>query len=323
MSKRIDSTATKAQMAKIGKTLEADANQTLKINILAWVDENRDCYKKLWQLMESGLIHDILNESRERVMPRSCVKVGFISKYMQLSLVKRGSFPLGRDLVKMMKGMDSKAIDKLFIFKYQCQKDYPMQGGLPLSSLYSFFDNADTVAGCRLDPSHADLISNDGSIRWSSKGVYAACKVALPDGSGNAEPTITIYDNPADYPDATHIIHRFRGKYLSLVEDLELPKLSDKYYFVNNWDETIAELTNGRHHCKLYDDFKEGTDGAWIKRRDELYGNTQWQASFGPKALESRLAAKREARAANDVAAKAMAKVSALGGPLAKKRRKL
>ena len=116
-------------------------------------------------------------------------------------------------------------------------------------------------------------------------------------------------------------MHRFAKVAISL-QVLGCPTPDNQYNFIDNWDETITHLSNGRRmRIELWPDFKDGDYFKYEERFATAWGNDEWRLLCGQNIVEQRNAAKEQIEASEKVVKDLRAKALSLGVAPTKKRR--
>lgn len=314
-SKSLQSTAMCSKLAAVGTQLDKNNNTILKGNIDGWLKDNPSIMPRLWQLMETELVWELMGDVGTKHLPKSCTRVSLLSHTMEKCLVNRGLTPcMSRELIKLMKLKDPKIVSKLFTLKYQFPKtpSYPLKAALTYEELFSVADTRDQVLGKRM----ANVeIGTDGSVDLDTSGVYGYAKLD-EDGKGVLLPKTSSKE-------ATHIMHKF-AKILVSISDLGLPAVDESYFFIDNHDETITHLCNGRRmRIELWTDFKDNAYFKYESKFATLWGNDGWKALCGSEVGVNREKAKKDIEKNENSLKKIRDAAASMDVAPAKKRRKI
>ena len=287
--------------------------QQVRANVMAWINDNPSIVARLWELMETEMIWELLSDSTDKHLPKCCVKIGSLSATHEKLLVNRGmDVAYSRELVKNMRASDSKAMQKLFKMKFQWCPGYALKAGLPFSDLFKIADVRNIILGKRLQ--HV-VVDENGTIDWNMFGIYAFAYAK--------DDRYVILSDPDTYADATHVYHKFAQIAVSL-QDLGCPTPDADYQFLDNHDETITQVSNGkRMRIALFDDFKTDAFFDYEKRFAKAWGSMTWRALCGDGVKECREQAKSAIAEKETEIQKIRAKASKEGvaPPVAKRRR--
>ena len=264
MSKSVESTASCQRLARIGNTLDRADDANTRANIVSWISDNPKILGRLWQLMETELIWELMGNVNEKHLPRSCTRISLLSATLEKVLINR-NLPVSftRQLIKLMKTKDSKVMDKMFAFKFQFDKKYPMKSGPAYKNLFDITDHRNTVLGKRLD---RVVVGLDGSVDFGKYGNYGFA--LLRDGETQYEPL----EDKASFHTATRILHRSSNFGVAL-DALGCPTPTDTFIFIDNHDEQKTQVSNGlRMRIALWDDFKANPYFDYDKRFAAAWG---------------------------------------------------
>ena len=306
----VQSTANCHRLASVGAQLEKNKIQQVKANVISWINENNSIIPRLWELMETEMIWELLSDSTDKHLPKCCVKVGSLSATHEKFLVNRGmEVAYTRELIKNMRAQDPKVMQKLFKMKFQWTNGYALKAALPFKDLFMIADARDKALGNRLSGVEVD---SEGAIDWNVSGVYAFANIQ--DGK-----FVVLQDS---YEDATHVYHKFADVGIKL-SDLGCPTPDNNYEFLDNHDETIAQISDGkRMRIALFDDFKDNKFFDYENRFTEAWGSKTWRALCGEGVKESRDQAKSAIAAKEMEVQELRVKVAKEGvAPVAKRRR--
>ena len=277
----VQSTANCHRLASVGAQLEKNKVQQVKVNVIAWINENPSIVPRLWELMETEMIWELLSDSTDKHLPKCCVKVGSLSATHERLLVNRGlSVAFSREVIKNMRTKDTKAMQKLFKMKFQWAPTYALKASLPFSDLFQIADTRNRVLGDRLSAIEVD---DDGEINWDKVGIYAFAYI-------NDKTEYVILED--SYGEATHVYHKFAKVGVAL-KDMGCPTPNGSFTFIDNHDETITQISNGkRMRISLFDDFKANAYFDYEKRMTDEWKGTSWRSLCGDGLKESRDEAK-------------------------------
>eukprot|EP00933_Yihiella_yeosuensis_P006057 TRINITY_DN110702_c0_g1_i1.p1 TRINITY_DN110702_c0_g1~~TRINITY_DN110702_c0_g1_i1.p1 ORF type:complete len:336 (+),score=79.72 TRINITY_DN110702_c0_g1_i1:66-1010(+) len=271
MSKRLQSTATCSKMAAVGATLDKSKVMMLKSKVVAWLSDNTSVLERLWDLMESELIFELLGAG-EKHLPKDCTTISKLTASMQKIMINRGlQKPFTKDLLKSMKELDAKIVDKLFTFKFAFPRTYPLMAALSFVDLWRIVDIRDEVLGKRLSSLHVEA---DGSVDWGRQGIYCFAKLG---GDGAFSQVL----DPSEFKAASHVLHKPSGKAVSLTQ-LECPVPSEDYTFLENWDEQAAMISNGKRlKLSLFEEFQQQQSFDYEARFSHKWGDNSWKTLCG------------------------------------------
>ena len=267
----IESTSTCAKLAAVGQRLEKSQLQVLKSNVFTWLNDHTDVLPRLWLLMETDLIFELLGDVGSKHLPKSCVRVSSLSQTHVKVLVNRSQdAAYGRILMRNMKQADKDIMQKLFVLKYQFPRSYPLKSCLTFDELFQVADKRNEVLGKRLD---GVAVSEAGEVDFSKFGVYAFAE--------EKEGKYRILDDPSEYKACTHIFHKYAKEGVSL-EDLGCPTPNEHFTFEDNFDETKTRVNNGRRmRIDLWPDFKDLPYFNYEGRFEAAWGSNKWKSLVG------------------------------------------
>jgi hypothetical protein len=313
MSKSLESTAMCSRLASVGSVLDKSAIFVYKANIESWLKDNPSIMPRLWQMMETELIWELMGDGEGKHLPKSCVRMGQISATVKKCLIQRGmAAPLGRLYIGHMKQRDPKVIDKLFTMKYQYSIKYALKAALKFSDLFKIMDTRDKILGSRLQ--HV-IFEQSGTINWERSGVYVY--VCVPE---EGEPEIL---EPGAVSRGTHVMHRASKAMVSLAT-LGLTSITNDYTFLENHDETMAHLSNGlRTKTLLWPDFEKLASFKYDLRFAGEWGSVSWKGLCGEEIAHHRAEAKVAITEHSEVQKKLVQEAAAMGVAPSRKRRTL
>lgn len=222
-------------------------------------------------------------------------------------MLARANPTLTINVLKAAKLKDNKVKDKLLLFGMCSMNSEALRGGMSENDFVSGCEHRMEVCGSRLK----DLnVAANRTIDWSvcGCGVYVFAKVASSSTQGDREQFEVTHD--ADKESATHVLHRFARKAVSL-ETLGVPKINRTWTIEQISDETVAQLSSGkRFRVDLWDDFKDEAYFDYKARVYKKFPNSPFLVYFGP---DARKKAKEDREAVQEAAsnAKRVAKVAA------------
>ena len=81
---QVQSTANCHRLASVGAQLEKNKVQQVRANVMAWINDNPSIVARLWELMETEMIWELLSDfqgpslrNRPSVMQRSCYSLRY------------------------------------------------------------------------------------------------------------------------------------------------------------------------------------------------------------------------------------------------------
>jgi hypothetical protein len=314
MSRAVESTASCQRLARIGNTLDKADDANTRANIVSWISDNPKILGRLWQLMETEIIWELLGSIDDKHLPRSCTRIALLSATLEKVLINRNSeVPYARLLIKQMKIKDSKVMEKLFVHKFQFDKKYPLKSGLTYKNLFDVTDLRDNLLGNRLSKVIVDV---DGVVDFNKYGNFCFVKAVGANGS------LLPIAEPEDFKTATHVFHR-HAKFGVTLATLGCPTPNEDFVFIDNHDEHLTQISNGlRMRIALWDDFKTQPYFNYADRFATAWGSNTWESLVGEKITMLRDEAKAQIHEREDEIKKLRTKAVA-DGVQPKRRRRL
>ena len=296
-------------MAAVGRVLDQSTIKETKAKIAAWLDEHESCCVRLLQLMEAGLVHQMLDKHCDKTLPRSCIRIGLVAQTIKSQSLRKAQDTQTTDLLKIAKAKDANIEDKLFYMHSGWETATPMKGGPLQNDFTDFWLEQGAVLGNRL---RRVVVASDGTIDWSRYGVYFLAKVyqtyeGLPD----------MQELPAsECHEATHVVHRYSEVAVTL-KALGLEGTTASWSIIDNWHEQRAALSNGmRIKVAVWHDIKEHSFFNYAERHQEQYPNSKMSSCIGCRARLEATKHKDEAHEAMHEA-KEKAKLAGMSGAAA------
>lgn len=307
MSRSLESPSVIKKLHSVAQELSNTQERATRANIDEWLDEHSQCYDNLYQFMESGLLIEMITKDLLRKLPRSCTRLTLVPDTIRRRVLIRANPTLTANILKAAKEKDIKIKDRLFLFGMCTPNCEALRGGISENDFIKGCDHKLGICGSRLQEVS---VGPEGHIDWTVCGVYVFVKASGPQGSSTTERFDQVHD--ADKPSATHIMHRFAKKTISL-ETLGIPRINETWTIEHNWDDKSAQLISGkRFRVDLWEDFKTDKYLNYAERLSKKFEQSPYLAYFG---VDARKKAKEEREVAEVAAAAATRTAKQAGLP--------
>ena len=162
-----------------GKAIDDDKAKGALKNIDAWLRDNPEAIEKTYELMETGLIWNLLSGT-EASLPKSCTRIGLISQTIKRKQLAKLNPRLTAASFKLAMKKDGKIVNNMFNDGFGVRNATPMKGGMLMEALKQMLGQLEEAAGRRVQKY---TIESDGTVDFAVKnGNYL---MVVETGSGS------------------------------------------------------------------------------------------------------------------------------------------